>query len=225
MRRVVSAALCLMIFMALSVFINCSDEGSPTQPPQPEPVICPLAVGNTWTYVDSVWQGGSPTTFSSSVCITGDTIITVDLTDYELYRWVHYDSMNQEETTLLVRNESSGLWEMGIACPTDTLIYRQLNAMYPAELDYTWTKAWYRCAMDQIMGLPPGTARCLAVDSLYTTPAGTFSCHLYHEQYDVIIFGLYDIYTFYAPNVGLVATEVQTDMVAWKSVLSSYTLK
>ena len=225
MRREIFVLFYLLVFILLTVFANCSDEGSPTLPPPPDPAICPLTIGNTWTYVDSVWQGGPPVIFSSSVRITGDTIVTVDLADYEVYRWVHYDSLNQEQTTLFVRNESFGLWELGIECPIDTLTYRQLNAKYPAEIGDTWLKSWYRCGMGQIMGFPAGTAQCLAVDSLYTTPAGTFSCYLYQEEYDLPIFGLYTICMYYAPNIGIVAMEIQSDLVTMKSVLNSYTLK
>jgi hypothetical protein len=133
--------------------------------------------------------------------------------------------MNLGETTLFVTNEDTGFWKLGIACDLDTLINRQLAAPYPAQLDSTWMKTLIRCATGQIVGFPPGTVRCVAVDSLCETPAGRFRCHVYHEQYDVIIFGQYDIYTYYAPNVGLVATVAQAGGLFWKSLLSSYELR
>ena len=37
--------------------------------------------------------------------------------------------------------------------------------------------------------------------------------------------GVYDIYTYYARNVGIVARETETAMFTWKSVLVDYDLK
>jgi hypothetical protein len=63
------------------------------------------------------------------------------------------------------------------------------------------------------------------VDSLYTTLAGTFECFVYLSVHEMPLFGTMNIYTFYAVDVGMVAREIRSDAIYWKSSLIDYDLK
>ncbi len=217
---------CLLLFGISSVFLNCSDEETAVEPkPKPGPtVICPLAVGNVWTYVDTIWlNSGSPAPFTSNIQITGDTLISIGHADYHAFFWVEIDSFVNEPTTLIVANENDGLWELGIRCANDSSYIMNQAVMYPVEVGDKWSKRWTLCVMDDIMGFPPDTTRCISVDSLITTPAGNFRCHVFHEHYTFM--GENNIHKYWAPNVGLVGWDWISSQAVWKKRLSSYTLR
>jgi hypothetical protein len=223
MRRITAAVLCVCAISLSALLMNCSDEDSPVLPAH-DPVIMPLAVGNVWNYADTV-TGPVSAVFSSSMSVTGDTVITHESREYDVFTVEHYDTYNQMPTTWFYRNDELGLWEFGTACGMDSLYYMQMNAAYPVEIGYEWVKGWFQCdPNDYVTGYPPGDARYIAKDSVYTTPAGTFECRVYHSEHDMMIFGTFDIYTFYVPDVGMVAREIHSDMLTWKSVLVDYDL-
>jgi hypothetical protein len=151
--------------------------------------------------------------------------MTVGHADYHAYMWREVDTINNEPTTLLVANESDGLWELGVWCGLDSLYFMNQAAMYPAVVGDEWIKAWFACATGNIQGFPPDTTRCISVDSVVTTPAGSFTCYVYWEHYNLMVFGDYDIYKYYAPRVGLVGSDAVGSSVHWKKRLTSYTLK
>ncbi len=148
----------------------------------------------------------------------------VDNIDYDVFYMVMGDPMNPETSTMYVRNEANGFWNLGVPCVTDTMTFRNMVAMYPATVGATWTKGWFFCVMGSIMGTGPGISECIRVDTLYTTPAGTFECYHFHEVYNTP-YGSVEYDLFMAPNIGIVGLEAQSSMVTSKKVLSSRSLK
>jgi len=228
MKKAVMFLLCISLMGISSALLNCSDdEGIPPEKPKPGPaLICPLAIGNTWNYTDTLWMHTNPPqAFGSSIEIVDDTLMTVGHADYHAYMWREVDNINYVPTTLLVANESDGLWELGIWCNLDSLYFMNQAAMFPAVVGDNWIKAWYGCAVDYSTMFPPDTTRCISVDSVVTTPAGTFTCYVYHEHYNVMLFGDYDFYKYYAPRVGLVGLDAAASGMHLKRRLTSYTLR
>jgi hypothetical protein len=207
-----------LVFITSIVIGSCGDD-STVEPKRGKPVIFPLAKGNIWHYDN---PPGFPSA-TSYIEITGDTTVMVDTLAYDVFNMVWEGALSADATTLYVRNEADGFWNLGTACTSDTLTFRNMVAMYPAAVDSTWTKIWTYCASG-ITGIGPGTAECTHVDTLYTAPAGTFSCYRYRETYNSPGGTIY-FYLYMAPNVGIVAIEVDLGGQAAKIVLNSYTLK
>ena len=223
MKKAILAAACLVSLLFSFLFLNCSDDSSPVGPAH-LPVMMPLADGNVWNYADTV-SGPASLVFVSSMTVTGETVVTYEDLDYDVFTVDQIDTYNGILSTYFLRNDEFGLWEFATACGLDSMFYKQMNAKYPAEIGDEWMKGNFNCDPNQYpTGFPPGPTTCIAIDSLYTTPAGTFECYLYQYSYDIPMFGLVDIYYFYALDVGLVAKEFKSGMMNWKTALVDYDL-
>ena len=223
-KAITTTAWILMVSLSIAM-LNCSDEDSPVEITPGKQAILPLKVGNTWTYVDSVYLSGSqPGAYNSTMTVTGQTTVTIDTTHYDVFELMMFDSLYMESTVLYMQNDALGLWNYGVACLTDTLMAPIFYAQYPVSIGSRFGKIFLICALGNPTGMGPGEVVCTHTDTLYTTPAGTFSCIRYHEYYDMPVFGVFDIYLYMAPGVGIVGQEMYTDNGDMKKRLSSYTL-
>jgi hypothetical protein len=159
--------------------------------------------------------------------VTAKTVVSVDTVLYDAYAVVSTDSLTMEPTKEYLNNdELNGLWFYGVVCGVDSMMMRGLHAMYPVEAGDQFVKSFVLCAPGgSYGGFGIGEVTCIHTDTTYATPAGTFSCVLYHEVYNPPMIGETHVYTFMAPNVGMVGREITSDMMIWKKVLSEYTVK
>lgn len=226
-KNVVTTAAWILAVALIITALNCSDDDNPVGgQPKPE-FIWPLKVGNTWVYADSAGATGQPVQiFSSQITVTAKTTVSVDTVMYDAYAVLSTDSMTMEPTKEYLNNdELNGLWYYGVVCGVDSIMTRGLHAKYPVEVGDQFVKSFYMCAPDGgFGGFGIGNVTCVRTDTTYATPAGTFDCVLYHEIYNPI-FGEIHVYTFMAPNVGMVAREVTSDLVFWNKILTDYTIK
>jgi len=206
---------------------SCSDEDCDCDPcaPSPRPsVIMPLAVGNTWTYLDSVTISGSTHTYDAQISVAAETTLTIQSRDYAAFKVEEVDSLiNKEKTTRFLMNDFDGLWTLGIRCTGNLSTLQFISAKYPAEVGDTWTSAYVRCIMGSGGVLGPGVAECTNTGSVYDVPAGAFTCYSIHEHPEPA--GAYDIYWYFAPNVGMVAMDLYSAGTVIKRRLVSYSLK
>jgi hypothetical protein len=228
MRKPITTVAWILTAVLLFALLNCSDDDNPVSG-QPGPkVIWPLEVGNTWEYADTAGATGQQQQiFSSRIMVTARTVVSVDTVLYDAYAVVSTDSLTMEPTKQYMNNdELNGLWNYGVVCGVDSMMVRFLHAKYPVEVGDQFAKAFIMCAPGgSFGGFGTGTVTCVHTDTTYATPAGTFSCVLYHEIYNPPFFGESHVYTFIAPNVGMVAQEITSDLLSWKKILTSYTIK
>ena len=223
MRRWEIICITLIFLIAATVFTSCEEEDeSPTKPRIPN-VICPLSVGNYWTYIDSVFLEGITTVSESRIDVTGDTVITYEDEDYHVYYWTWY---LPAPCHWLVQNGEEGLWTLGTASDSDTLYYRTLFAKYPVSSGEVWEKSFYTCWIyGEIVLVGSINAECISVDYTYETPLGTFKCICCHEQY-YFNQTLMDFYYYFVPRIGLVSALGYSDGVyTSKKVLTGYNLE
>lgn len=175
-------------------------------------VILPLADGNYWTYIDSVWHFY---TFDFrwereiKVGITGTTKVNVDDNEYMGYYFNNYDLdlITPSENKSIYTNDELGLWSLGAESPSNIFLSRNLVIKYHVEVGDSWPY--------QIIGYDAEekpfiketvNVHCISKDELVSTVAGDYYCILYH--YFENTYGD-DVYLYYAPNIGLVAREVK----------------
>jgi hypothetical protein len=222
MQRRSAPVFVFLILVAAVVLVTCSeDEETPTQP-EPTGVLVPLTVGNTWEYIDTMYTGGNNGTVSTIV-VTADTTVTVGTTDYDCHVWRWHGGMFSEPTDYLVRNESNGLWNLGVMCPSDAQFFRVMWAKYPASTADTWSKTFAGCVFGSVMAIP-GDADFVESGYSYATPAGTFSCYRYHERY--VGPSTVDVYYYIVPDIGVVGMETFSDgALSTQKWLTSYDLR
>ena len=87
-KRTSTAAGILLIVVSLTA-ASCSDEECDCDPcsPSPQPsVILPLAVGNSWTYLDSVAVSGSAHVSDAHISVAAETTLTIQSRDYPAFK-------------------------------------------------------------------------------------------------------------------------------------------
>ena len=227
MRKLTSTATGILLILVSLTGASCSDEDCDCDPcaPSPRPsVIMPLAVGNSWTYLDSVTISGSTHTSYAHISVAAETTLTIQSRDYPAFKVEEVDSLiNKEKTTRFLGNDFDGLWNLGVRCTGNLSPLQFMFAKYPATVGDTWTSVYARCVMGSGGVLGPGVAESKDTDLVYVAPAGAFTCYTIHEHYETA--GEYDIYWYFAPKVGMVAMEFYSSSLTLKRRLVSYSLR
>ncbi len=224
MRTPITTIAWILLVLTTIVMIDCSDEDSVLESTPSKQVIMPLATGNTWTYVDSVWWGSNtPYELQSTLVVTGQTSVTIDTTVYDVYTMSLQDPIFMLTTELYLRNEADGLWQLGVKCPNSTELQRSMYFMYPGTTGDVWIKNWIVCSGGDPSSNGMDSVTVMSTNHAVDTPLGLFSCYRYLEQYDTP-FGRFEIEQFVAPDVGIIATNMAVMGFIIKRRLSSYDL-
>jgi hypothetical protein len=242
-----------VIALSLLVLTLTSCGKDPTSPGT-STVICPLSIGNHWTYVDSTFYGGSVWVDSSRLGITGKTTVPFEGNSYEVYFWNWYEDDLQQyrDYKWLMRNEDDGLWSLGGTSSSDTLILETMIVKYPVSAADTWpqTAVSWSSWDSSFFARDTLVITCVATDEQFATAAGTFRCCVYHysENYYAgnsnpwvsrfkasVVAGqpapqnplnLTNVYLYFAPGVGYVGLIVkESDEVVGKRSLLSFHLE
>lgn len=127
--------------------------------------IQPLAVGNTWTFVDSVY-GAAPSVSELTIRVPGRTSIREDGRLREVFKW-EVSAGGEVLRTNLVSVEDGDFWHHGIITGPDTLLLRTLWAPYPVSVGDTFEDERY--TYDAQTGTytltGPWTWRCIDTDA------------------------------------------------------------
>ena len=215
-------------------------------------VIVPLNVGNYWVFTDSTFLNDSLIVVDTSrVEITGKTIIEFQGNNYEVFFW-NWFNMNSnppqpEPLKWLVRNEPDGLWEYGMLNDMDTLLLKNLNLKFPANIGDSWPIMAYLIADTSITVSDTLIMECLDTDKEYITPCGTYQCYVYQYQWNFMdelfesfvcpfnfiehyfkiqssLADTFKVRLFFSPNVGMVGYETELGPISTRRVLNSYDL-
>ncbi|UCE05538.1 MAG: hypothetical protein JSW07_18315 [bacterium] len=244
---------CILVFMLI---VSCQSEKrkkTPLNPPSEikptENVICPLAVGNYWTYIDSSIGFYDYQADTSKLEITGKTTISFDNQVIEVFfwNWINLKTKIPEDWKWLNRNEDDGLWTYGILSSTDTLLVKNLDIKYPIELSESWKSV---LIYDSFKVSDTLTITCIGIEEPFKTPLGIFYCYVYYykmpyplqrswhkfglpqKQFRLIIEKMDsrlikdEFYLFLDPQVGYVGmVEIVNGVLVWKKVLLDYSVR
>lgn len=190
--------------------------------------IQPLAIGNYWRYQDNNYSAG--TTDTSRVSIPNSRTITYNGNNYLVYdyQWAGSSSI------WYLLNDATGCWIYG----TPSSINPEYMAKYPAVPGDSWVSSYWLAPYTT-------TISVISTNENYSTPAGNFSCYVYHftltaalnsppllNPNSSIVPGnqnspltLYDYYLYFSPGVGYVGyTSKQGSTLEYKKALTSYHL-
>jgi hypothetical protein len=219
------ALLAFFIMLAVVGIWGCNDDGSPVTPATVDK-IQPLAVGNTWTFLDSTWTGSNVTVQHTTITNSATSTINYAGSSRDVYLWdVTTDGRLVERD--LVRNESDGFWYYGqIDVPNDdTLIARTPWAMYPITVNdgfdedrytydptsqtYAKTATWHWTCLSRTEMIPVGGGVTKQGLVYWSKTNSTTEDRIY-----------------YIPNIGYAGWETrESGKVTFRSVMTGYTLK
>jgi len=149
-------------------------------------IMMPLAVGNQWDY-EVTFHDTIPMVYYSDTAVR---ITSTILVGNELF---YVDQMGDRYA-----NRANGLWRkrLGSSLPP------YLAAALPAGIN---DSAYYdsQCLWEELIKV-----RLLAIDTMVTTPAGTFLCHMYQggKSTCTMTYGVF-AKVFFSPGVGFVKLE------------------
>lgn len=172
--------------------------------------IVPLAVGNTWTYVDSIFHDGVfAGEDSARTVITEKRVLTLAGEPRTVHLSRSADPVTGEEssTALYVQNLPDGNHTVGIARDTVEFLFPSLHVQFPTETGNRYPVHFLELREEDGELVP-------FVDTLETevadarasceTPAGNFECIEYRARRPG---GVLHARAWYAPGVGFVESE------------------
>jgi hypothetical protein len=234
--RTVRRAAKLSAALTILTLTGCVIDEPELQRPQ---MIVPLAVGNTWDYTDSIYEGDAPVRLDSlRVSIAGSRRVNIGGVNQKVFLWNVHEQTGNTPSPLSVwmQNRQSGNYTMGAQQDTASFSFETLHLKYPSLagerypihfLSFTTTGA------DSSLRYIPviDTLEALVVNPSDTciTPAGTFPCVHYRGLRPG---GIIHADSWYAPGIGWLGSETFRDvfdgteivMVRVRRVLRSYSL-
>ncbi len=166
---------------------------------QNQTVIMPLAIGNTWIYLDNGYDSNGHLFVPS----TYDTLLISDTITYG--KDILYKPQNR---LIYYTNKANGLWVRYDLAPSEEIFF----AKYPAKDGDIFRRDSLIVTKESSpdpLGLTIGNFIVSSTTESVTVPAGTFVCYKYNaDYYDTTSHQLVDrVNSFYAPNVGRIKSE------------------
>jgi hypothetical protein len=199
-------------------------------------VLCPLAVGKRWNYIDTIFSDIGIEVQKSKLAISGTMDVPYNGKIYETFFWNWYEPNLEtiQDHKLLVKNEPEGFNLFGGVASTDSLFTKELWVKYPVSQNETWNHndITYTEPDKQFSLGPLLSTDCMKRDTEIITPAGSFSCIVYHENSylknrtknkssSLSCHGIpksvlnqlkhtpsYDIYYYFAPDMGYIGNMI-----------------
>jgi len=185
------APLVLLIFLSA-----CSNKGTNNELSDQQ--IMPLAVGNSWTFMELPAPGFSGDTTVYTQSVTKDTLMSITINSViDIGHWFKVAGFLGMPPTFFA-NRSSGFFQTFFYFDgTSTQVITTLVAKYPATVGDLYSQAF-----------PPPIqnvsqrVEVLDTDSVITVPAGTFTCYVYRITLLSDGRRIYD--AFYSVGTGLI---------------------
>ncbi len=223
--RRINTLLALTILGLVGFFWGCSDTSVPVTPLDPGTGVQPLAVGSSWTFVDSVF-GTSVSTSPLTIKVSGKSTYAYQGSNREVFVWDVYAGSSLLRRNL-IRNESNGLWHYAEidGVNDDTLHVRKMWARYPTSRgeSYTEDRYTYNPSTHGYAKTDTWTWSCLSTSEPIPVGNGiTKPGIVYWTQVD----GNTEHRLFYVPEIGYAGWETKVDKkVTFRETLTSYSLK
>jgi hypothetical protein len=171
--------------------------------------IVPLAVGNTWHYVDSAHFGNDSVSVDSSRnAITGTRVISPGGKAQTVYLLNSLDPVTGQPRagSAYLQDRSDGNYTMGAAQDGAEFLTEVLHLEHPAQEGHRYP-TWFVSFRAENGALVPviDTLEIEVVDADLTcsVPAGTFACVKYRGWRDTVLHAT----AYYAPGVGYLGSE------------------
>jgi hypothetical protein len=188
---------------------GCKDSGtSITTPPEPtefRQALIPLAVGNQWTYVDSLFTG-------STVSVDSYTVIVSSFRFEGGKVWWQLQERRSSSTINLVE----------ITARHDSIFSLQYNFQFPvSSLDYIPPSPTDTLHFYSLVGGDVIVTKTVWLNGTYSVPAGVFdSCAVFFSL--VTPGGFKEILK---PRIGIIQREIQYERSWRKVTLTDFQLK
>jgi hypothetical protein len=201
--------LCFFCIIILLPIGGCKENGaSVTTPPEPmefRQALIPLAVGNEWTYVDSLFSGETVSVETYTVLVSS----------------FRYDNA-RAWWQLQERRASSTINLMEIAARNDSIFSLQYNFQSPvSSLDYIPPSPTDTLHFYSLVGGDVIVTKTVWLNGTYSVPAGVFdSCAVFVSL--VTPGGFTEILK---PRIGIIQREIQYERSWRKVTLTDFQLK
>ncbi len=185
--------------------------------------LVPLKVGNYWKYkVDWLKEDGS---FSYAgwpyeAKITGQILSSLAQNDRPRYKRVYVNKFgNVDPFEWFYRNEEDGLYLMGGKNTNDSAFVKLLYLKYPVKKGETWlyTDLFFDVYEEKYILDEPIQYTCIDTAAIFDTPLGSFKCIVYYCREEIAsdVSAEHDVYSYYAPNIGLVGIVTNSYFKGW----------
>jgi hypothetical protein len=171
----------------------------------------PLAVGNSWIYVDSAYYGGDSVTVDSSIlAITGKRAVTFMGQQDTIHLMNALRRLDEAPRSAFeyVMNGAHGLYTRGYAQDTAEILDNVLHVKHPATAGERYPTRFLGFATVNGALIPLiDTVEIEVVnpDTTCAVPAGTFPCVQYRGWRPG---GVLHATAYYAPGIGFVGSEI-----------------
>jgi hypothetical protein len=225
--------LITMMLMGLSVTGCLTEERHKSPAP-----ILPLAVGNTWNYIDSIYEGDAMLRLDSlRVSITGTRTVTASSGLQTVYLWnVHNAQSMPSALQLWLQNRADGNHTVGAEQESASFVDESMHVKYPATaserypihfLSFTSEGTGDGARLVPVIDTLEGEV--VSVSQTCVTPAGVFACVHYRGWRPGNVL---HADSWYAPGVGWLGSEttrlridgVDTTTVRVRRLLKSFAL-
>lgn len=173
--------------------------------------IFPLAIGNSWTYVDSTYHGDDSVTVDSShMTVTGTRRVDLAAGEQTVYLLNTRDRNTglPSAFTQWVQDRADGQYTVGAEQEGSSFVFETLHLKYPAENGERYPTHFldFRREGDSLVPVLD-TLEIEVVDARHAcaAPAGKFRCVKYRGWRPG---GVLHATGYYAPGVGFVGSEV-----------------
>jgi hypothetical protein len=184
--------------------VGCEDLGKEVSASGP---LVPLTPGNSWQYL--VHASGSSRTDTATVSIEAESAFVQGSVTYPFAVWHTSLSGSPSPFIFFFHNDAHGLQQVGLSAPGDTLLTLTLALKCPVAEGESWEVPVieYDDYARKLYVARTRRVDCAGINVPLETPAGRFSCILYHwrERPADDIAGDWDYYEWWAPQVGFVA--------------------
>ncbi|MGB2868591.1 MAG: hypothetical protein WBD36_09080 [Bacteroidota bacterium] len=216
----------VMVVAVLAALWGCKKDNNPVANNTPSYII-PLAVGNQWDYVDSLFNstGGFLRVDSSSLRIVGKTTVQYQSQSQDVYYWNWLNNLTKQPSasSWLTANESDGNYGIGgISSKGTFVLARTLWAKYPSNVGDSWQRANISLNGDSTFSISDtSTVTVLAVNEVFPTRTGNLTCYVYNYQRE----GTVSTSVYYSIDIGYVGVIVRSNgYVTFKKTLRSFKL-
>lgn len=217
--------ICLLFLISM---IGCNKNESPVSPDNTAAnagVILPLAVGNEWIYIDSVFTAaGTPESIDTvKLGISGKTNIVYQGKSVEVFYWNWYDGNQPDELKWLCRNEDGGCYSYGLQMANNKFLPGKTQWLkYPVNVGDSWEMVSYAVTDSTTYTVDTILYSCRSVTEKFKTLKGEMECHVYYSRSDAEGHK-YEQFMYFAKNVGYVGFIYKVDdVINEKYTLLSY---
>ena len=197
------------------VIAGCNS--NPTSPSSKDSIL-PLSIGNHWRY--AIYSVGLPnSTDSVEQRITEEMDAGIHGRVFgEVAVRLSEPESQMAPVTWLYDDDEDGLHAYGGIIDSDTLLTDFLYLKYPAKTGETWTVPILEYSWKERSFLMPDSSilyTCVATNSKFETPAGTFFCYVYHwkEKPEEDVQDYWEHFRYFAPRVGMVGEVIKSSLV------------